>query len=316
MNSRPGDAAFVDETIPSALSGERVDRLVALLTDCTRAEAASSVTDGSVHLDGRVVTKPSTRAAEGARLVVDRDPRRTPDMPHADESVVFEVVYEDDDVVVIDKPAGLVVHPAPGHAGETLVNGAVARWPDMAGVGEVHRPGIVHRLDKGTSGLMVLARSERAYLDLVDQLATHDVTRDYEALVWGRVATAVGSIDAPVGRSRRNPLRMAVTSDGRYARTNFAVRAHLDGDRVLTRLDVSLETGRTHQIRVHLRSIGHPVVGDDLYGGRRPPLGLARPFLHARRLRFDHPGSGEAVEFEAPLPDDLRSCLEALGATP
>ena len=225
------------------------------------------------------------------------------------------MLHEDDDVIVIDKPAGLIVHPGAGHKGTTLVNGLLARFPDVSGVGEAHRPGIVHRLDKGTSGLMVVARTEDAYHELVDQLSDHSVEREYESLVWGAMGTATGTIDAPIGRSRRNPLLMTVSAEGRPARTHYEVLELFDDPQPMTHVQLRLETGRTHQIRVHLRSINHPVAGDDTYGGQRPLLDLGRPFLHARRLRFLHPGTGRLVEFHSELAPDLAALLATMSSS-
>lgn len=305
--------AHVTETIPSGLDGERIDRVVAMLTGCTRAEAAAAVDSGTVTIDDRVVTKVSTRVRLDQVVVVTGDPHTVEPLPGADASVVVDVVHEDDDVIVIDKPAGLIVHPGAGHQVSTLVNGLLARFPELVEVGEPHRPGIVHRLDKGTSGLMVVARTQHAYDDLVDQLSTHEVEREYESLVWGHVRTPRGTIEAPIGRSRRNPLVMTVSTEGRPSRTHYEVISTFDRPQPMTHLICRLETGRTHQIRVHLRSIGHPVAGDDTYGGQRPLLDLERPFLHARRLRFTHPTSGELIEFHSPRPADLDELLASLG---
>jgi 23S rRNA pseudouridine1911/1915/1917 synthase len=211
----------------------------------------------------------------------------------------------------------LVVHPGPGHRGATLVHGLVHRFPELdpeSGVlvGEPDRPGLVHRLDKGTSGLLVVARTPEAHADLVSQLAAHEVGRVYTALAWGTPEHPHGVIDAPVGRSRRNPLRMTVAVDGRPSRTHYAVDGSFDDPWDCSLLTCRLETGRTHQIRVHLDSVGHPVVGDDLYGPRRASPGLDRPFLHARHLEFVHPVTGERMAFDSPLPDDLRSVLDSL----
>lgn len=296
---------MTNEPIPAALDGERIDRVVSMLTGCTRSESAAAIAAGLVTLDGKVVTKPSVKVRTDQVVVVDGDPHVEEQPPGPDPSVEIPIVHVDDDVIVVEKPAGMVVHPGAGHEGTTMVNGLLARFPELAGVGERHRPGIVHRLDKGTSGLMVVARTPEAYDDLVEQLATHEVEREYESLVWGSVEPVTGTIDAPVGRSRRNPLLMTVSADGRFARTHYEVVGYYDDPWEMTRLRLRLETGRTHQIRVHLRSIGHPVVGDDAYGSGRPLLGLGRPFLHARRLRFTHPGTFEEVEFESPLAGDL-----------
>jgi 23S rRNA pseudouridine1911/1915/1917 synthase len=211
---------------------------------------------------------------------------------------------------VIDKPAGLVVHPGAGHHGGTLVGGLLSRFPDIAelveaGVCPADRPGIVHRLDKGTSGLMVVARTGPAYTALVAQLADRTMQRRYLALVEGSVADDRGEIDAPIGRSTRTPTKMAVSSNGRPARTGYTVLERRSEPRETTLLELVLESGRTHQIRVHMAAIGHPVVGDARYGAPDRRLGSGRFFLHAYRLAFTHPASQDRVEFEAALPEDL-----------
>ena len=300
------------ESVPEAADGERIDRFVAMMTDCSRSEAAQVLSSGAVSVGGVPVTKGSQRVQAGEVVEVAEDPHRKDPLPTADASVAVEVVHCDDDVIVIDKPADLVVHPAPGHDGRTLVNGLLSRWPEVAGVGDPHRPGIVHRLDRFTSGLMVVARTQHAHASLVAQLADHSAQRTYTALVLGHPAHPHGVIDAPVGRSRRNPLRMTVAQDGRGARTHYRVEQTFTEPRECALLTCELETGRTHQIRVHLGSIGHPVAGDGTYGGARPDLEVNRPFLHARRLEFTHPGTGERVHFDSELPDDLTGLLATL----
>jgi 23S rRNA pseudouridine1911/1915/1917 synthase len=193
-----------------------------------------------------------------------------------------------------------------------LVNGLLARFPELAGVGEPVRPGIVHRLDAGSSGLLVVARTQDAADHLIGQFADHEATRVYLALVWGHPSAPHGIIDAPIGRSRRDPLRMAVVADGRWARTEYRVLEHFDRPADLALLECRLETGRTHQIRVHLSSINHPLVGDPIYGQRRPKLQVERPFLHAAELAFEHPGTGETVSFRSELAADLAARLATL----
>ncbi len=298
----------LDESIPAALDGERVDRVIALLTDLSRSAVARLIDAGSVRLDQTVVTVPARRVAEGSHLVVDLPPRRDP-APEPDSSVEFLVRHEDPDLLVIDKPAGLVVHPGAGHEAGTLVNGLVARYPELFGVGEPHRPGIVHRLDRGTSGLLVVARTQEAYDALVAQLAAHEPERIYRALVWGHPATDQGTIDAPIGRSPRHPTRMTVSDQGRPAVTHYVVDRRFALPRPTSLLTCGLETGRTHQIRVHLKAIGHAVVGDRDYDGGRPGLDPGRPFLHAGELRFRHPRTGSAIAVESPLPADLAQVL-------
>ena len=308
---------MISEVIPDAFAGERLDRVVAMMTGCSRSEASDALDAGEVTVDARVVTKPSTRVSVGQVVSIDHDPTRVTEPPIADPAIELRVVYEDDDVIVIDKPTGLVVHPGAGHEGSTLVHGLLARYPELVVDGDPVggdpvRPGIVHRLDKGTSGLLVVARTESAHEDLVAQLASHSVDRHYLALVWGHLDTNLGTIDAPVGRSRRDPLKMTVTNEGRDARTHYEVRETFLEPQPTSLLMCRLETGRTHQIRVHLRSIGRPVVGDELYGGAKPLIPLGRPFLHAAELAFVHPATGETVEFVSPLAPDLVEILSRL----
>jgi len=312
VSDGPAAEPFLAEEMPAALDGERVDRVVSLLTGCSRSEAAALVEQGGVQVGGTTVTKGSHRVHEGEVVTLAEDPARPPVTVEPDPSVEVPVLHEDEDVLVVDKPPGLVVHPGAGHAGATLVHGLLARYPELREVGEPDRPGLVHRLDRGTSGLMVVARNPDAYEELVHQLSTHAVERTYTALVWRHPEHRQGVIDAPIGRSRRDPLRMAVSLDGRPARTHYRVDATYSEPAEVALLTCELETGRTHQIRVHLASIGHAVVGDELYGGARQRLRVPRPFLHARRLVFVHPSTGDEVEFESPLPDDLAEVLSQL----
>jgi len=298
--------------LPDALDGERVDRVVAMLTGRSRSEVAGLVDAGAVRLDGTVVTTRSARVAGGGTLEVD-----LPDAPEGpvvepDPDVPLTVVHVDDEVIVVDKPAGLVVHPGSGSREGTLVAGIVARYPEVAAVGEAGRPGIVHRLDRGTSGLLVVARTPLAHAALVAQLAARRVDRRYLALAWGTFASPRGVIDAAIGRSGRDPTRMAVSATGRDARTRYRVIERWP-DPEVSLVECRLETGRTHQIRVHLLAIGHPVVGDARYRGARQSLVVGRPFLHAAELGFTHPASGEWLRFASPLPRDLQDVVEALG---
>ncbi|HUR77245.1 MAG TPA: RluA family pseudouridine synthase [Acidimicrobiales bacterium] len=297
--------------VPDALAGERLDRIVALEANLTRHQATEVVTSGAVTVNERVVTKASARVVAGD-VVVAVLPEVHAYVTAPDPEVVFVVVYEDDDVVVVDKPPGLVVHPGAGRTTATLAHGLVARYPEIASVGQADRPGIVHRLDSGTSGLMVVARTEAARVALVDALSSRDVSRQYQALAWGTVVGEDGLIDAPIGRSTRERTRMAVVADGREARTHYRVLRRFGSPAPLTLLECHLETGRTHQIRVHLASIKHPVVGDTRYGRDRPAIPMDRPFLHAERLAFAHPTTGEQMEFDSALPPDLVGVLEAL----
>jgi 23S rRNA pseudouridine1911/1915/1917 synthase len=302
----------IHESVPAALAGERLDRIVALIGDLSRAQAAATIAAGGVRVDGEPADSGKIRLAEGQ--VVDLDPLAVPGpvLPTPDSAVEFGVVFEDDAIVVVDKPAGLVVHPGAGNLEGTLVSGLLERFPDVAGVGgDPVRPGIVHRLDAGSSGLLVVARNDEAAQILIEQFADHSATRRYDAVVWGVPDAPHGIIDAPIGRDRGDPLKMAVVAGGRPARTDYRVVGTYSSPAVVSRLECRLETGRTHQIRVHLASIDHPLVGDPTYGQRRPTLGLTRPFLHAAELAFDHPVTGERVTFTSPLAPDLQSWLHA-----
>jgi len=323
------------EQIPEALTGQRIDRVVALVGDVSRRQAAAMISAGQVLVDGVTVAKVSLKLQLDQVLEFALVRERFELIP--DPSVEFSVVHADDDVIVVDKPAGLVVHPGSGVKDSTLVNGLLARFPELATVGQPERPGIVHRLDRGTSGLLMVARTERAYGDLVDQLQHRLVERRYQALVVGHVEAEEGLIDAPLGRSPRDPTKRAVVADGLEARTGYEVLERvefsaagvadgletsdddvpMDDAEVLmaTRLVCRLETGRTHQIRAHLAAIGHPVVGDVDYGGPALPghqsRGSARPFLHAERLGFVHPATDQELAFDSPLPADLQAVLDA-----
>jgi 23S rRNA pseudouridine1911/1915/1917 synthase len=294
---------------PVTLAGERVDRAVALLTGWSRAEVSRLCDAGDVLVAGQPAAK-SRRLAAGdvIELLAEPEPLSPPE-PEAEVHV--QVRHADDDVIVVAKPAGLVVHPGAGRAGGTLVNGLLAQFPELGAVGDRARPGIVHRLDRDTSGLLVVARSTRAYDALVEGIARREVDRGYLALAWGRLEAPRGAIDAPIGRSASRRTRMAVREGGREARTSYLVVREYD-DPVVTLLECALETGRTHQIRVHLAAIGHAIVGDAAYRGDRPPLRLARPFLHAGTLAFAHPTTGVALRFDEPLPGELASVLDRL----
>lgn len=305
---------MIDEVVPAALDGERLDRIVALIADVSRSDATTMIAAGGASVDGVVAKSGKVRLVEGQQVSVDPAARPTVPPPAPDPTVEFGVVHVDDSVIVIDKPAGLVVHPGAGNADGTLVNGLLARYPEIATVGETVRPGIVHRLDAGSSGLLVVARTQDAADMLIAQFADHSATRRYEALVWGVPDAPHGIIDGPIGRDRGDPLKMAVVANGRYARTDYRVIGSYSSPAVVSRLECRLETGRTHQIRVHLASIKHPLVGDPTYSQRRPMLGLTRPFLHAAELAFEHPTTGERVTFHSPLAADLRAWLDA--ATP
>ncbi len=301
----------VSEEIPEALDGERLDRIVSLVIEVSRADASAVIVAGGVTVDGMAAHSGKVRLRAGQTVAIDPSKLPVEEPPAADHSVVVDVVHADDDVIVVDKAAGVVVHPGAGNATGTLVNGLLAAFPEIAGVGEAHRPGIVHRLDVGTTGLLIVARTARAYDALVEMMASRAVTRRYTALVWGRPAAPIGTIDAAIGRDPRDPLRMAVVASGKPARTNYRVESTF-GDPEVSLVTCELETGRTHQIRVHLQATGHPVVGDPSYGGARAPLVIGRPFLHAGGLEFVHPFSGRSLAFTSPLPADLVQVLDRL----
>lgn len=310
-------------TVPGSLDGVRVDRAVAMVAGVTRSVAAELVAAGGVRVDGRPVGARSTPLVAGTELCVEV-PQVEADVLVPDPAVPFTVVHEDPAFVVVDKPAGVVVHPGAGHPTGTLIAGLVHRYPDIAALGQgtcdPRRPGVVHRIDRGTSGLLVVARTPDAYRDLVRQMGARTVGRQYLALVAGHVADTRGVVDAPVGRSTRSPVLMTVSAAGRPARTTYEVLERLDvlsgvdGPTAVpaTLLSCTLDTGRTHQIRVHLSAVGHPVVGDDRYG--RPPKGVLRPgrlFLHAAQLAIDHPVTSARMAWTSPLPPVLAAVIEA-----
>lgn len=298
------------ETVPAALAGERVDKVVALLTGLARSEIAALVSSGAVLVDGRPVGARSRRLAEGDVLELEVPAAVETEPLAAETTVAVDVVHEDDHLLVVDKAAGVVVHPGAGRETGTLVAGLLARYPGLDGVGTRDRPGIVHRLDKGTSGLLVVARTNEAYRSLTGQLKERTVGRRYTAMVWGQVEAPAGLVDAPVGRAGKDPTRMSVSARGREARTRYEVVERFSDPAGATLVWCRLETGRTHQIRVHLAAIGHPVLGDRRYGGARSARLSDRPFLHAAQLAFDHPATGERLSFESPLPADLRAVLD------
>ncbi len=280
---------------------------IARLADMSRAQARRLIDEGLLRIDGTVRVKAGDKLAGGEKLSLTV-PAPVSAEPQP-ESIALTIVYEDEHMIVIDKPAGMPVHPGPGHSGHTLVNALLAHCPDLPGIGGVQRPGIVHRLDKDTSGLIVAAKDERAHQGLTRQLAERQMHKTYLALVEGRLVPPEAMIDAPIARDPNNRKRMAIrANNGREAQTRYRVREYLDG---YTYLEASPITGRTHQIRVHLASLGHPVVGDIVYGKRSKLVG--RQFLHAWRLTLQHPISGVELSFEAPLAPDLATALRALG---
>lgn len=306
-------SAHVIEELPDALDGERADRVVSMLTGLSRSAASRAIEGQHVTVDGRPVAKGSQRLTVGQVLAIADDALIDDPRPNADPSVDVRLTYVDDDVIVVDKDPGSVVHPGAGNSSGTIVQGLLARYPEIANVGDLARPGVVHRLDKGTTGVFVVARNELAYESLTLQLRERTVERQYVTLGWGEPATRKGVIEAPLGRAVRDPTRIVVREDGKVARTRYEVLARWEEPRV-SLFGCSLDTGRTHQIRVHLEAIGHHVVGDSRYGGGRDPLGIDRPALHARSLGFRHPRSGEWVHFESPIPGDMESLFDRLGS--
>jgi 23S rRNA pseudouridine1911/1915/1917 synthase len=305
----------IHDVVPAAMDGERLDRVVAVICDLTRARASALVSDGGVLVNGVVVRARAAKVAAGTTIEADRPDDDGPAPLLAEADVEFAVVYEDEHLAVVNKPAGLVVHPGSGNQHGTLVHGLLARYPEIAAlaVGDrVERPGIVHRLDRGTSGLLVVARTAAAQQRLTEMMAARDVSRRYLALALGTLEADSGLVDAPIGRSEVDPTKMTVATNGREARTSYRVLARFLNPEAATQIECTLETGRTHQIRVHLAAIGHPICGDPRYGGTRGAISSPRPFLHAYRLAFAHPVTGEPMAFEAPLPDDLVEVLSRL----
>lgn len=288
--------------------GERLDVFVTRrLPELSRSHAHRLIAEGLVTVDGRQI-KPAERITAGARVEVTIPPPERPATLQP-EAIPVTILFQDLDLMVVDKPAGLTVHPAPGHPTGTLVNALLALSPDLKGISGTLRPGIVHRLDKDTSGLMVVAKNDRAMRALQRQLKEREVRKTYLALVHGVPKPADGRIEAPIGRHPKNRKKMAVVPNGREAVTRYRVREVIAGGKYAL-LEVEPVTGRTHQIRVHMAAIGHPIVGDAVYGKRSPVV--ERQFLHAWKLGFSMPLGGREVEFESPLPADLRAALEQL----
>jgi 23S rRNA pseudouridine1911/1915/1917 synthase len=302
-------------TVSPDEAGARIDRyLTGVLPAQSRSQIQRLIKEGKVQIEGLGV-RPNrpVRAGETIEIEIPEPTAATPQP----EALDVEILYQDADVVVVNKPAGMVVHPAAGHSEGTLVNALLHHITDLSGVGGELRPGIVHRLDRGTSGVMVVAKNDRAHAELSRQFHDREVEKEYVALVWG-VVQAGRRIDLPIGRDPSDRKKMSAKARrARSATTRITKARHLPG---VSLLHVAISTGRTHQIRVHLSAIGHPIVGDATYGGLkrrvpgdlRPVLALERPFLHAGRLVFHHPSDGRTMEFEAPLPPDLQSVLDRL----
>ena len=309
--------------VPAALNGQRLDRAISTLTGLPRTIVKSLLEMGAVSCNGELSSTPSKHVATGAEIEINSTQldavnaaRNTIAPPAHSSNIEFAVMYEDEQVVVVNKPAGLVTHPGAGHLDDTLLNGLLSRYPEMADVGATQRPGIVHRLDRDTSGLLVCARTEAALEHLLAQMAQRQVVREYVALVRGTPAAKRGTIDAPIARSHRVRTRMQIRPDGREARTDYTVLGSVECLKltppVASLVSCALQTGRTHQIRVHLASIALPVLGDPTYGCP-DPFGINRQLLHAAKLAFTHPATGETVAFVAPPPTDLEVAAQTLG---
>lgn len=291
-------------------AGRRLDVFLAEeIDDLTRSHIQKLIAGGMASVNGETA-RPSYKVRAGDLVILEVPEPEGLEIKA--EPIPLEVYYEDGDVIVVNKPRGMVVHPAAGNYTGTLVNALLHHCPDLSGINGVARPGIVHRLDKYTSGLIMVAKNDAAHLSLAGQLKERSVLRRYLALAHGRVKGQSGVVDAPIGRDPRDRQKMAVTfKNSKHAVTNYRVLRRFND---YTYLELKLETGRTHQIRVHLNYIGHPVAGDPKYGPTRPHFGLEGQFLHASVLGFRHPASGEFLEFEAPLPGVLESILQSLAA--
>jgi len=299
---------MLEYTVPEGQAGVRLDVLISgLAGELTRSRVQKLITGSMVTVNGSPA-KSNYKVKERDRVRVEI-PVPEP-LEVSAEKIPLDIVYEDGDVLVVNKPQGMVVHPAAGNYSGTLVNALLEHCDDLSGINGVIRPGIVHRIDKDTSGLLVVAKNDRAHLELARQIKEHSVSRRYLALVHGNITEPKGVIDAPVGRDPRDRKKMAVvTRNSKPAVTRYTVLERLDG---FTLVECALETGRTHQIRVHMAYIGHPVAGDPVYGPKKNPLGLAGQALHAFELGFRHPANGEYREFKAEIPEYFTELLNRL----
>lgn len=310
----PADVHEFQVSEESGSAGERLDLLVSRHCELSRTQAATLITTGHVTVNGKA-EKASYRGEVGDRLhvVIPAPPGRD----IVPERIPLDIVYEDEYLLVVDKAAGMVVHPAPGNWTGTLVNALIGRGEPLADGGSEERAGLVHRLDKDTSGLLIVAKTDAAHRSLSAALAARQITRRYAALCWGHLSADTITVEKPIGRDPRDRTKMTVVPDGRMSRTDFVRLGRFDATDLLR---AHLHTGRTHQIRVHLASVGHPVVGDDTYGGgggrRLVDLPGKRHFLHAAWLRFRHPVTGAALDLRSSLPDDLRRSLAVVGLLP
>lgn len=285
-------------------SGKRIDKYISEKLDLTRSRVQKLIDDGMVTINGKVA-KSSAKVNEGEVLSVEI-PELKP-LEIVPEEIPLNILYDDDDVIVIDKPKGMVVHPANGNYTGTLVNAIMSKFGDnLSGINGVIRPGIVHRIDKDTSGVLVIAKNDKAHLKLAEQLKEHSMTRVYVAVVRGKLKEKVGTIDAPIGRNSKDRKKMGVVANGKRAVTHYKVIKELDDCSVI---EVRLETGRTHQIRVHMSYIGHPLLGDSVYSNGKNKYGFVGQALHAKILGFIHPSTGEYMEFSSNLPEEFEKLL-------
>ncbi len=286
-------------------AGDRIDKFLSTQQeDWSRSQVQMWIADGHVMVNEQPV-KANYRLNEDDEIVVTIPPLR--EIQVEPENLELNVIYEDEDVIVLNKPRGTVVHPAPGHYSGTLVNGLLHHCKDLSGINGMLRPGIVHRIDKDTSGVIVVAKNDRAHLSLAEQLKDHTVTRKYVAIVQGNITHDLGTVDAPIGRDPKDRQSMTVVrQNSKHAVTHFNVKERF-GDYTL--IELKLETGRTHQIRVHMQSIGHPVVGDPKYGSAKSAFEIDGQALHAETLGFNHPRTNKYVEFHAPIPEDMERII-------
>lgn len=309
MNFQGGDSStekIYNLVVSDELVGERLDVFLACKLDKTRSQVQFLISDGKVSIEGQKKAKSSMIVRPQMVVSVRVQPKPVQDL--VPEPISLDIFYADDDLVVVNKPSGLIVHPAPGHWSGTLVHGLLHRFPEIGEFGGPERPGIVHRLDGSTSGLMVVSRNERAHDLLSKAFQERRVQKEYLALVWGSPKNPEGTVDLPIGRDPKNRYRMAVTASGRRSVTGYTLLWRRKG---FSLVRCSLMTGRTHQIRVHMKHLGCPIVGDQLYAPRRKmPFGLERVFLHSWMLAFSHPVDGSPMRFRAPLPPELVDFLQ------
>ena len=311
------DNAKKEITVPNESKGERIDAFVAVAEDVTRSAVARLCEGGRIYVDGKTVAK-NYKLRGGETVLIDYPPVEPNDA--TPENISLDIVYEDDDIIVVNKPSGMVVHPAPGNPNGTLVNALLFHCgSSLSGIGGVIRPGIVHRIDKDTSGLLVVAKNDEAHLSLSEQIKRHDVSRIYYAIACGNVKCEEGTVNAPLGRIPSDRKKMAIikdpTKNAKEAITHYTVLERFNG---FTFVKCRLETGRTHQIRVHMASLGHPLLGDEVYGGDKTKLGqtakslISGQCLHAGELVLTHPKTNKEMHFTCPMPENMTALLEKL----